>query len=118
MGTAENPGIVPRVCKELFSKIEQQKGGDDGVEFNVEASMLEIYNEDVHDLFSPPSSKQSLSLRVREHPQTGPYVEGLSTCIVKDYGEISAHMEEGAKLRTIAKTVCLLSNWCVVVFPF
>lgn len=41
-------------------------------------SYMEIYNEKVRDLLRPtPARDQQLhSLRVREHPKEGPYVEG------------------------------------------
>lgn len=50
--------------------------------FILEFSYMEIYNEKVRDLLQPmPGRDQQLhSLRVREHPKEGPYVEG--TCIV------------------------------------
>lgn len=38
-------------------------------------SYLEIYNERVRDLLRRKST-QTYNLRVREHPQDGPYVEG------------------------------------------
>lgn len=39
---------------------------------------MEIYNEKVRDLLraQPPAGKVQHSLRVREHPKDGPYVEG------------------------------------------
>ena len=41
-------------------------------------SYMEIYNEKVRDLLrpQPASGKIQHSLRVREHPKDGPYVEG------------------------------------------
>lgn len=39
-------------------------------------SFLEIYNERVRDLLSRGEQKKRVSLRVREHPEKGPYVEG------------------------------------------
>ena len=44
---------------------------------NIHCSYMEIYNEKVRDLLRPhPSGKVQHSLRVREHPRDGPYVEG------------------------------------------
>jgi hypothetical protein len=34
------------------------------------------------------SSKMNHSLRVREHPRLGPYVQGLSRHLVTDYSDI------------------------------
>jgi len=42
-------------------------------------SYLEIYNERVRDLLrahQPKSGQPSHTLKVREHPQGGPYVQG------------------------------------------
>lgn len=39
----------------------------------VTVSYLEIYNEVVHDLLNP---KTNVSLKIREHPDLGIYVEG------------------------------------------
>lgn len=46
-------------------------------------SFLEIYNERVRDLLSGGEQKKRASLRVREHPEKGPYVQGESLCVVK-----------------------------------
>src|SRR4029434_7875068 len=42
-------------------------------------SFLEIYNERVRDLLRSPDQKKPAVLRVREHPETGPYVQGERT---------------------------------------
>lgn len=39
-------------------------------------SFLEIYNERVRDLLRGREQKKKASLRVREHPEKGPYVQG------------------------------------------
>jgi ribosomal protein L32E len=46
-------------------------------------------------------------LKVREHPQTGPYIEGLENVIVHNFKEINQLMAEGNRMRTIAK-VCFI----------
>jgi len=53
--------------------------------WSLQVSYLEIYNERVKDLLRSGSDHR---LRVREHPQTGPYVEDLSKHLVKDYEEV------------------------------
>ena len=66
-------------------------------------SMLEIYNERVHDLLSTDSSKKA-ALSVRQHPKKGFYADGLIVSPVKDYADIERRMEEGTKNRTVAAT--------------
>ena len=70
--------------------------------FSVEVSYLEIYNEKVRDLLNPSSGH---SLRVREHPILGPYVEDLSQLAVTSYADINAHMEAGNKSRKVCRVL-------------
>eukprot|EP00899_Mesostigma_viride_P028002 jgi/Mesvir1/8387/Mv12632-RA.1 len=97
VGTPAEPGVIPMTCERIFQLIEQSRG----TTWKVAISMMEIYNEKVRDLFDPHNSA---SLKVREHPKTGPYVDGLSSCAVSSYAEIETLMEQGSKVRTIAAT--------------
>jgi len=74
MGTPQDKGIIPRLCEAIFDKINSNT--DPTIAFKVEVSYMEIYNEKVRDLLNPANSTHSL--RVREHPVLGPYVEDLS----------------------------------------
>lgn len=62
-------------------------GKESGASYRTEVSFLEIYNERVRDLLRLDQS-QSHSLRVREHPTGGPYVQDLSCHFVYDYSDI------------------------------
>ncbi|XP_044233290.1 kinesin-like protein KIF13B isoform X2 [Thunnus albacares] len=100
MGSAEQPGLIPRLCSSLFSRIVQE--AREGETFTVEVSYMEIYNEKVRDLLDPKGSRQAL--RVREHKVLGPYVDGLSRLAVASYKDIESLMSEGNKSRTVAAT--------------
>ncbi|XP_042246960.1 kinesin-like protein KIF13B isoform X4 [Thunnus maccoyii] len=100
MGTAEQPGLIPRLCSSLFSRIVQE--AREGETFTVEVSFMEIYNEKVRDLLDPKGNRQAL--RVREHKVLGPYVDGLSRLAVASYKDIESLMSEGNKSRTVAAT--------------
>lgn len=104
-------GIIPLTCSELFSRIEQKKS-DPHINFAVEVSYIEIYNEKVRDLLNP---KNTGNLRVREHPSLGPYVEDLSKLVVNSYDEMMTLMDEGNKARTVAATN--MNETCVLPFP-
>lgn len=99
MGTKDEEGIIPKICRKLFEKICDS---DPGTMFSVEVSYFEIYCERVRDLLNPQS--QNTSLRVREHPLLGPYVEDLSKLAVTSYEDIHQLMDEGNKSRTVAAT--------------
>nr|XP_043904776.1 kinesin-like protein KIF13B isoform X1 [Solea senegalensis] len=100
MGSAEQPGLIPRLCSSLFSRTVQE--AREGESFTVEVSYMEIYNEKVRDLLDPKGSRQAL--RVREHKVFGPYVDGLSRLAVACYKDIESLMSEGNKSRTVAAT--------------
>ncbi|XP_063729758.1 kinesin-like protein KIF13A [Symsagittifera roscoffensis] len=93
-------GIIPRLCHELFSKI--CCNSNDCLQFKVEMSYMEIYNEKVHDLLDPRSGKSNL--KVREHKILGPYVDGLSKLAVTSSEDIYDLIEVGNRSRTVAAT--------------
>uniref|UniRef100_A0A3P8Z0J3 Kinesin-like protein n=1 Tax=Esox lucius TaxID=8010 RepID=A0A3P8Z0J3_ESOLU len=66
-----------------------------------QVSYMEIYCERVRDLLNPKSKG---TLRVREHPIMGPYVEDLSKLAVTGYNDIQDLMDCGNKARTVAAT--------------
>lgn len=84
MGSSDNPGLIPRICHELFARMKV--GLESGTGYKTHASYLEIYNERVKDLLGPAAVGHGL--RVREHRSLGPYVENLSQHAVNDYEEI------------------------------
>lgn len=51
MGTELDKGLIPRLCENLFDRI--QKNSNEDLSFKVELSYMEIYNEKVRDLFDP-----------------------------------------------------------------
>ncbi|XP_017124603.1 kinesin-like protein unc-104 isoform X11 [Drosophila elegans] len=92
-------GIIPMICKDLFTRIQDTETDD--LKYSVEVSYMEIYCERVRDLLNP---KNKGNLRVREHPLLGPYVEDLSKLAVTDYQDIHDLIDEGNKARTVAAT--------------
>ncbi|KAI7901224.1 uncharacterized protein BX663DRAFT_553457 [Cokeromyces recurvatus] len=99
VGYGEDKGITPRTCLELFERIKSKKS--DTLDFQVEVSYIEIYNEKVRDLLNPRNKN---NLKVREHPVLGPYVQNLSRLAVNSFEKIEQLMDEGNKARTVAAT--------------
>lgn len=91
LGYGEDQGIIPKTCADLFSRISVTKA----VDYQVEVSYLEIYNEKVRDLLNP---RNKSNLKVREHPSLGPYVEDLSRLAVKSFDDIISLMDEGNRV--------------------
>uniref|UniRef100_A0A4W3KEC2 Kinesin-like protein n=1 Tax=Callorhinchus milii TaxID=7868 RepID=A0A4W3KEC2_CALMI len=97
MGTPASIGLTPRICKVLIF----QMYGNGNFSFG---SFLEIYTERVRDLLKRSDRKKPYTLRVREHPDKGPYVEGLSQHVVSDYNQVVELLEEGIANRITAAT--------------
>ena len=80
--------------------------------FLVQASYLEIYNEEIRDLLSSSSSElenklvtkgepiDPSRLRLKEHPERGVYVEGLTFVTVNDVASIRKVLNHGIEKRT------------------
>ncbi|XP_078674313.1 kinesin-like protein KIF16B isoform X2 [Branchiostoma floridae x Branchiostoma belcheri] len=102
--TPNQQGLTPRICEGLYSRIEAND--EEGISYRTEVSYLEIYNERVRDLLRTPRKGMAAghTLKVREHPKEGPYVQDLSKHLVQDYGDIEQLMDRGNSIRTTAST--------------
>ena len=103
VGYGANKGIVPISCDEIFSRISQNNDNDK--KYEVQVSMLEIYNEKVQDLLIDPNKRPPGGLKIRQSTVLGVYVEGLTKYPVTSYEEIDRKMEEGYRNRTIGATL-------------
>ena len=88
-------GIIPRFCHELFERIASLDDSSAGCSkslsetASVEISYFEIYNEKIHDLLAGTlEGGRRPPLKVREHPQFGPYVVDLSVHSVSSYEDL------------------------------
>ncbi|XP_066947752.1 LOW QUALITY PROTEIN: kinesin-like protein KIF14 [Macrobrachium rosenbergii] len=76
----------------------------------IEISYFEIYNERIYDLLSAGGGNRCSAgdhreaLRVREHPENGPYVEGVACHLVSSYDDLQTWLLLGNKERSIAAT--------------
>ncbi|KAH8853165.1 StAR-related lipid transfer protein 9, partial [Schistosoma japonicum] len=61
---------------------------------------VEIYNEKILDLLN--STNEKSSLRIREHPKDGPYVEGLTKITLNDIKSLYTVVGKSIKNRTTA----------------
>ena len=66
----DDVGIIPRVLSDLFARIEDDQR-QRGTKYTVKVSLIEVYNEEIKDLFAA-SSKSSAQepLNIREENNT------------------------------------------------
>lgn len=95
---ATQRGIIPRAFEHIFEAISTTEKS----KFLVHASYLEIYNEDIHDLLGQDTKKK---LDLKEQPDSGVYVSGLSMRPVHNVRECETVMEQGWKNRAVGSTL-------------
>nr|XP_043891532.1 kinesin-like protein KIF21A isoform X4 [Solea senegalensis] len=106
----EELGIIPRAVHHLFKSIEQrrqaaQEQGRPMPEFKINAQFLELYNEEVLDLFdSTRDMKQKSHIKIHEDATGGIYTVGVTTRTVSSEAEMMQCLKLGALSRTTAST--------------
>ncbi|XP_013204300.1 kinesin-like protein KIF21A isoform X15 [Microtus ochrogaster] len=109
----EEQGIISRAVKHLFRSIEEKKStaiknGVPPPEFKVNAQFLELYNEEVLDLFDTTrdidAKNKKSNIRIHEDSTGGIYTVGVTTRTVNTEPEMMQCLKLGALSRTTAST--------------
>ncbi|KAB1258640.1 Kinesin-like protein KIF14 [Camelus dromedarius] len=104
MGFSEEPGIIPRFCEDLFAQVakkQTQEVCSHHPKCREKGHLKSHFIRRCPALIAAVSAPQ---LRVREHPTSGPYVEGLSTNVVSSYSDVQVWLELGNKKKATAAT--------------
>ncbi|XP_060634383.2 kinesin-like protein KIF21A isoform X2 [Anolis sagrei] len=109
----EEQGIIPRAVKHLYKCIEEKKHaaikqGLPPPEFKVNAQFLELYNEEVLDLFDTTrdidAKNKKSNIKIHEDSAGGIYTVGVTTRTVNAESEMMQCLKLGALSRTTAST--------------
>ncbi|XP_073939228.1 kinesin-like protein KIF21A isoform X8 [Castor canadensis] len=109
----EDQGIISRAVKHLFKSIEEKKhtaikNGLPPPDFKVNAQFLELYNEEVLDLFDTTrdidAKNKKSNIRIHEDSTGGIYTVGVTTRTVNTESEMMQCLKLGALSRTTAST--------------
>ncbi|XP_019411730.1 PREDICTED: kinesin-like protein KIF11 isoform X1 [Crocodylus porosus] len=93
-------GIIPRTLHQIFEKLSEN-----GTEFSVKVSLLEIYNEELFDLLTPsPDVGERLQMFDDPRNKRGVIIKGLEEITVHNKDEVYQILERGAAKRTTAAT--------------
>ena len=119
MGSHEDPGLIPRICKQIFRYSEDspetsfvstdsldedsitQSKMSDMRSYKIEVTYIEIYKEKIRNLLSKTPDDE---LKVRQHDTYGVFIQGLNPIMVQNYKDINRLIEQGNKQRTTAAT--------------
>ena len=96
MDEERKQGIIPRMISHVFKYIYQNEGTD----FMIKVSMIEIYQEKIRDLLE----KTRVNLDIREDSIKGIYVDGVSEKYVGCPNDVLTLLEMGSANRAQAAT--------------
>lgn len=111
--TTSRRGLIPRICRGLFDRLTEESSLTSDLDYSVHVSYIEIYHERAYDLLAQAlatnsSSSTSMagkgSLKVRESPETGVYVEHANQMRVTSFDDIKVIIDEGNRVRSVAAT--------------
>nr|XP_046240200.1 kinesin-like protein KIF21B isoform X5 [Scatophagus argus] len=109
----QEQGIIPRAVHQLFEGIQNrrvraQEAGSQPPEFKVSAQFLELYNEEILDLFDgardPESRSRKSNIRIHEDASGSIYTTGVTSRLVHSEEELLQCLKLGALSRTTAST--------------
>ncbi|KAM4606947.1 kinesin-like protein KIF11 [Polymixia lowei] len=94
-------GIIPRTLHQIFEKLSEN-----GTEFSIKVSLMEIYNEELFDLLSPGEDvTERLQLFDDPRNKRGVVVKGLEEITVHNKDEVYQILERGSAKRKTASTL-------------
>lgn len=102
-GSGENMGIIPLLCTEMFHLVEERSGSKN---VTVLCSLMEIYNEQLHDLLKN-SDEPPKDLQIRDETALGGrglYVEGITEHVVVSSVTVQKLIASGQARRAVGKT--------------
>ncbi|PSN35255.1 hypothetical protein C0J52_18156 [Blattella germanica] len=106
-------GIIPRAINHLFNGIQNRadrarEAGQPPPEFKIVAQFMELYNEEVIDLFDPSreqfATKGKSGIKIHEDASGGIYVVGVTMKPVMSADDALQCLRNGALSRTTAST--------------
>ncbi|KAM8816450.1 kinesin-like protein KIF21B isoform 3-T3 [Rhynchonycteris naso] len=109
----DQQGIIPRAIAHLFGGIAERKrrAQEQGVtepEFKVSAQFLELYNEEILDLFDgtrdPDARHRRSNVKIHEDANGGIYTTGVTSRLINSQEELIQCLRQGALSRTTAST--------------
>ncbi|KAM4625001.1 kinesin family member 3Cb [Polymixia lowei] len=96
-GDPDGRGIIPNSFHHIFTLISRTQNQ----KYLVRVSYLEIYQEEIRDLLCKDNNKK---LELKENPDYGVYVKGLSSVVTKNATEIEHVMNMGNQSRSVGFT--------------
>ena len=95
-------GIIPRALAKILTASEAMRA--DGWAWELKATFLEIYNEQLRDLLHDPKTGKPPSYAITKHDAWGAVVANMGSVDVSSMDEINKLMARAAKARAVGCT--------------
>lgn len=99
MGSQEDPGVNKRAVQELLKHLQ----ASEVLEYDIQVSIMEVYNEQVYDLLCSASSREDSKRKLRQTPR-GVEVIGITKRTIQSQLDIWRIFKEGEKNRSVRST--------------
>ncbi|KAL8208989.1 hypothetical protein R6Q57_008401 [Mikania cordata] len=106
-GSYDDKGLIPRSLEQIFEA--RQKLKDQGWKYEMQVSMLEIYNETIRDLLSSNKSSSTdggnkQQYAIKHDPNGNTHVSDLTIVDVRSSKEVSYLLSRAGQSRSVGKT--------------
>ncbi|XP_050218100.1 kinesin-like protein KIN-14N isoform X2 [Mercurialis annua] len=108
-GNPEQKGLIPRSLEQIFET--RQSLLSQGWKYEMQVSMLEIYNENIRDLLStnrdPPRTENGSNAKqyaIKHDANGNTHVSDLTVVDVRSPKEVSYLLDQASKSRSVGKT--------------
>ncbi|XP_076912753.1 kinesin-like protein KIN-14N isoform X1 [Bidens hawaiensis] len=107
-GSYDDKGLIPRSLEQIFEA--RQKLKEQGWKYEMQVSMLEIYNETIRDLLSSnkscstESSANKQQYAIKHDPNGTTHVSDLTIVDVRSSKEVAFLLNRAAQSRSVGKT--------------
>lgn len=99
----DQAGMIPRTINQIFEVTEKLK--EKGWSYTLQASFLEIYNEEIRDLLAIEKNLK-YDIKMCDSKGSDVYVTNLKTENVTSESEIASLLRRARKHRAVAETLC------------
>ncbi|KAF1793615.1 S-adenosyl-L-methionine-dependent methyltransferase [Phytophthora cactorum] len=101
----ELQGIIPRVIKAVFKKLQQEDGGDNQrrSDHTLRVEYVEIYNEELRDLLHPETTSKQLA--IREDGEGNIVIAGVKSEPADSKEAVFRHLVVGGASRVTGSTL-------------
>ncbi|KNA15246.1 hypothetical protein SOVF_099940 isoform A [Spinacia oleracea] len=108
-GNSEKKGLIPRSLEQIFETRQSLKS--QGWKYDLQVSMLEIYNETIRDLLSTHKSSSidngtsAKQYNIKHDANGNTHVSDLTLVDVRSSKEVAYLLEKAAQSRSVGKTL-------------